>query len=166
MNKIITGLFLLIAYSGFSQSSASVTIRTSAEIVDPIKISKTVDLNFGSVIGGYNPGSLILSPDGTRTANGVEISNSIPGEVNPAEAIISHGNNNYSITLPSTFSLFNSSNPSQTLIIDQFTWIPTPSSEGNGTDIVKIGATLNLEANQIPGSYSNPAGFNVTVSYN
>lgn len=166
MIKIITGIFLLIGHTGFSQASASVSIRTSAEIVDPIRISKTVDLNFGSVIGGYNPGSLILSPDGTRIANGVEISNAVPGEVNPAEAIISHGNNNYSITLPSTFLLFNSVNPSQSLIIDQFTVVPTPNSEGNGTDVLKIGATLNLEANQIPGTYSNPDGFNVTVSYN
>lgn len=166
MNKIITGIFILIAYTGFSQASASVSIITSAEIVDPIKISKTVDLNFGSVIGGYNPGSLTLSPDGTRSANGVEISNAIPGEVNPAEAIITHGNNNYSITLPSTFSLFNNVNPSQSLIIDNFTVVPTPSSEENGTDVLKIGATLNLEANQVSGIYSNPLGFNVTVSYN
>lgn len=166
MIKIITALFLLIGYTGFSQSSASVSVRTSAEIVVPIKISKTVDLNFGSIIGGSNPGSLILAPDGTRTANGIEISNSSPGDVNAAEAIISHGNNNYSITLPSTFSLFNSVNPSQTMVIDQFTVVPTPSSEGNGSDILKIGATLNLEANQTPGSYSNSAGFNVTVSYN
>ncbi len=166
MKKIITGLFLFLAYSGFCQSSDSATIRTTASIVSPIKISKTVDLNFGSIIGGYNPGSLILNTDGSRTANGVEISNAVPGEVSPAEAIVTHSNNNYSITLPSTFSLFNEVNPAQILIIDQFTVTPTPSGEGNGIDVLKIGATLNLEANQIPGNYSNPQGFNVTVSYN
>jgi len=165
MNKIITGLFLLLSYSGFSQASASASFQTSADVVDPIKINKVADLNFGSVIGGDNPGNIILSPAGTRTANGVEISESSPGEVNPAEATIGHGNNAYSITLPSSFSLFNSNDPSKAMIIDQFTYTQT-SNGGNGTDIIKIGATLNLEANQSPGSYSNPSGFNATVSYN
>jgi len=158
-------MFLLLSYFGFSQASASVSFQTSADVVDPIKISKVADLNFGSVIGGDNPGNLILSPDGTITANGVEVSDSSPGEVNSAQAMVAHGSNAYSITLPSSFSLFNSNDPSKTMILDQFTYTQS-SNGGTGSDIVKIGGTLNLEANQNPGSYSNPSGFNVTVSYN
>lgn len=166
MYKFFTILFLIISTIGFAQSSASATINTQVEIVNPIKITKSVDLNFGSVMGGINAGSLILSPDGTRTANGVQISNAVPGEVNAAEAVITHGNNNYSISLPSSFSLFNEVNPAQLIIIDEFTVSPITNGDGEGTDILKIGATLNLEPNQIPGFYSNPSGFNVTVSYN
>ncbi|WP_010229514.1 DUF4402 domain-containing protein [Gillisia marina] len=166
MNKFIILIFSLFTVIGYAQSSASTSINTSAKIVNPIKITKSVDLNFGNVIGGFNAGTLVLSPDGTRTANGVQISNATPGEVNAAEALVTHGNNNYAITLPNTFSLFNEDNPSQSLKIDQFTVSPTSNGDNEGTDVLKIGATLNLEANQVPGSYSNPSGFNVTVSYN
>lgn len=165
MYKALSFIFYLISTVGFSQTSSSASINTQVEIVNPIKITKSVDLNFGSVIGGLNPGTVILSPDGIRTANGVQISNAIPGEVNAAEAIVTHGNNNYAINLPTSFSLFNQENPNQLIIIDTFTVNPIINAE-DGTDVLKIGATLNLEANQIPGFYSNSSGFNITVSYN
>src|SRR5690606_17534840 len=103
---------------------------------------------------------------GTRLAQGVSISNAVPGQVNPAKAVVSHGELTYSITLPESFTLFNQENPNQMLVIDDFTVEPEPSMLGDGTEVIKIGATLNLEANQVPGFYTNAAGFNVTVTYN
>lgn len=156
--------FLIMLATGVSaQNSSSATVNSRATVIDPIKIDKTVDLDFGNVISAYNPGQVILSPDGSRVAYGVQISNSVPGTVNPAEAIVTHGNNNYSITLPEEFTLYNQENPNQILIIDRFTVQP---QEGNLIDIIKIGGTLNLEANQASGFYTNSSGFNVTVSYN
>lgn len=164
--KIYLWIFCFFySLSGFAQASAAASVNSRATIIDPIKISKTMDLNFGNVISGYNPGSLILSPDGTRTANGVQISSSMPGDVSPAEAVVTHGENSYSISLPESFVLYNQDDPNQSLIINQFTVAPGPGS-AEGTDVLKIGATLNLEGNQISGYYTNPAGFNVTVSYN
>ena len=164
MEKIILILLsLFLSGKVFAQASASATVTTRATVIDPIKIDKTVDLDFGNVVSAYNPGSVILSPDGSRVAYGVQISNSFPGNVNPAEAVVTHGNNNYSITLPESFTLYNLDNPDQKVIIDQFTVQP---EEGAVTDIIKIGATLNLKANQLSGFYTNSSGFNVTVSYN
>ncbi|PTX43133.1 uncharacterized protein DUF4402 [Christiangramia gaetbulicola] len=156
--------FLSIFTTGvFAQNSSTATVNSRATVIDPIKIDKTVDLDFGNVISAYNPGQVILTPDGSRVAYGVQISNSVPGTVNPAEAIVTHGNNNYSITLPEEFTLYNQDNPNQILIIDRFTVQP---QEGNLIDVIKIGGTLNLEANQASGFYTNSSGFNVTVSYN
>jgi RNase H-fold protein (predicted Holliday junction resolvase) len=161
--------FIFILFLSFfglcvsAQNSASATVNSRATVIDPIRIDKTVDLDFGNIISAYNPGQVILSPDGSRVAYGVQISNSIPGTVSPAEAVVTHGNNNYAITLPEHFTLYNQENPNQVLIIDRFTLEP---QEGNITDIIKIGATLNLEANQGSGFYTNSSGFNVTVSYN
>ena len=164
MDRIIFILLsLLLSSSVFGQASASATVASRATVIDPIKIDKTVDLDFGNVISAYNPGSVILSPDGTRVAYGVQISSNFPGTVNPAEAVVTHGNNNYSISLPESFVLFNHENPNQQLIIDHFQVIP---EEGTVSDVIKVGATLNLEANQAPGFYTNSTGFNVTVSYN
>ncbi|MCM8570149.1 DUF4402 domain-containing protein [Gramella jeungdoensis] len=148
----------------YAQSSSSTSVNSTAVIVEPIEITKNVDLHFGNVISGYNPGTLILSPEGSRTAFGVQLSPANPGEVSAAEAVVKHGNYNYSITLPENFTLFNEANPNQFLVIDRFT--VEPEITGNDTDILKIGATLNLEANQPPGFYTNSSGFNVTVTYN
>jgi len=162
-NLILIIFFCFFGFLSTAQNSASATVNSRATVIDPIKINKTVDLDFGNVISAYNPGQVILSPDGSRVAYGVEISNSIPGTVNPAEAVVTHGNNNYVITLPEQFTLYNQENPNQVLIIDRFTVAP---QEGDFIDIIKIGGTLNLEANQNSGFYTNSSGFNVTVSYN
>ena len=162
-NTLFILLLLVTGSPVFAQASASATVESRATVIDPIQIDKTVDLDFGNIITAYNPGSVILSPDGTRVAFGVEISNSMPGNVVPAEAVVTHGNNSYSITLPESYTLFNQEDPNQILLIDQFTVAPL---RGDISDIIKIGATLNLEANQQSGFYTNSSGFNVTVSYN
>jgi len=154
---------MICSLEAWSQASASATVNSRATVIDPIQIEKTVDLDFGNVISAYTPGAVILSPDGTRIAYGVQLSTSIPGNVAPAEAVVTHGNNNYAITLPESFTLYNQANPDQILIIDDFAVEPI---QGDVSDILKIGATLNIEANQLPGFYTNSAGFNVTVSYN
>lgn len=166
MKRLIPLLFFFFSFPLFSQSAASSTIKARAMVVEPIQITKTVDMNFGNVIGGYSSGSLILTPEGTRIANGVQISNAVPGEVNPAQALVTHGNHKYSISLPTSFTLYNEENPNQVLFIDQFTVKPFPASQAEASDLLSIGATLNLQANQMPGFYTNSTGFNVTVSYN
>jgi len=166
MKSAILLLFLLVSFQGYSQASATSTVTARVRVVEPIKIEKSVDLDFGNVIGSFTTGILTLDPDGIRTVNGVLISNAVPGDVTAAEAIVTHNNNNYSIGLPESFTLYNSENPDQFLLINQFTVQPLPNAGDGGSDILKIGATLNLEANQLPGYYTNSAGFNVTVSYN
>ena len=125
MDKIIL-LLLSLFFSNvvFGQASASATVDSRATVIDPIKIDKTLDLDFGNVISAYTAGRVILAPDGTRVAYGVQISSTMPGNVTPAEAVVTHGNNNYAITLPESFILYNQENPNQTLIIDNFTVDP------------------------------------------
>ncbi|MFD2518635.1 DUF4402 domain-containing protein [Salinimicrobium flavum] len=164
MKSLVIPVGILIStISSFGQTSATATVDSRVTVIEPINITKTVDLDFGNVISAYNPGTVVLSPDGSRIANGVQISNTFPGNVSPAEAQVNHGNNKYSITLPDSFSLYSREDPNQTIVIDDFQVSP---NTGEIMDILKIGATLNLKANQPAGFYTNTAGFNVTVSYN
>ncbi|WP_245693385.1 DUF4402 domain-containing protein [Salinimicrobium catena] len=149
--------------SANSQNSAATTVNSRATIIEPIKITKSVDLDFGNVISAFNPGKVVLSPNGDRIAQGVQISSTFPGNVTAAEAVVNHGNNKYSITLPQSFTLYSQEDPNQTLFIDEFKVNP---ETGETLDILKIGATLNLKAKQPAGLYTNSSGFNVTVSYN
>ena len=164
MERIIYTIIIFCSFIPVKgQNSSSAEVNSRVTIIDPIQITKSVDLDFGNVISAYNPGTVVLSPDGIRVAKGVHISSTFPGNVSPAEARINHGNNKYSITLPETFTLYSQEDPNQVLRIDNFTVVPQAGEE---IDILKIGATLNLEANQASGFYTNSNGFNVTVSYN
>lgn len=164
MDRIIFILLsLLLSGSVFGQASASANVQSRAKVIDPIKIDKTLDLDFGNVISAYTSGRVILAPEGSRVAYGVQISSTMPGNVTPAEAVVTHGNNNYAINLPESYTLYNQENPDQTLIINNFTVEP---QAGDVSDVLKIGATLNLQAHQLAGFYTNSSGFNVTVSYN
>jgi hypothetical protein len=166
MKYLIALIFISIYNFSYSQTSASADIETRVTVIDPIKLTKTVDLNFGNVVSGYNDASVTLTPNGLRTANGLQLSNTFQGNVSPAEAIVTHGNHSYSISLPMVFNLFNQELPSEIITIDQFNSQSFPHSESGNTDILKIGATIHLEANQKAGVYTNASGFNVTVSYN
>lgn len=164
MNRILYSIFLLFPlFQGLSQNSETAKVTVRVNVIEPIKITKSVDLDFGNVISAFNPGTVTLSPDGSRVANGVQISSTFPGNVSPAEARVSHGNNKYSITLPQSFTLYSQADPNQVILINKFNVAP---NSGELIDVLKIGATLNLEANQPSGFYTNSEGFNVTVSYN
>ena len=164
MRNFLFYILLFSVNSLIAQNSATTSFNTTAVVVEPIEIEKNVDLHFGNVISNFHPGRLILSPDGNRTTFGVDISSANPGQVSPAEAVVTHGNYDYTITLPENFRLYNQNNPNQFLIIDDFT--VNPEVSGENTDILKIGATLNIQANQSGGLYTNSSGFNVTVTYN
>jgi hypothetical protein len=164
VKKIIFFLFSIVVLTSFAQNTATTTVNSTAVVVAPIEISKNIDLHFGNVISNYNPGRLILSPDGNRTSYGIQIAPGSPGQVSPAEATVRHGSFSYSVTLPENFKLFNENNQNHFLYINDFT--VSPQLSGDFIDILKIGATLNLQANQAAGLYSNPTGFSVTVSYN
>jgi hypothetical protein len=48
-------------------------------------------------------------------------------------------------------------------------FVSTPSNTGalnNGTQVIKVGATLNVAAAQPAGTYTNASGLFVTVNYN
>lgn len=166
MKNLVIIIFLVLTVPTCAQSIASIEIETQVTVIDPIKLTKSVDLNFGNIVSGYNQGSVTLAPNGERTANGLQLSNTFKGNVSPAEAIVAHGNHSYSISLPQAFQLTNYDAPSEVLTMDQFNSMIIPSTESGNSDIIKIGATIHLNANQKAGTYTNPSGFNVTVTYN
>src|ERR1700760_237351 len=62
-------VFAATTTSSFAQASA--TASASANIVTPITIAKTVDMNFGNVaVSATTAGTTVLVPAGTRTATG------------------------------------------------------------------------------------------------
>ncbi|MDQ0639295.1 hypothetical protein QF042_002860 [Pedobacter sp. W3I1] len=149
--------------SGFAQASA--TADASATIVTPISISKTADMNFGNVATNGAVGTVVLAPAGTRTSTGGVTVPTTVGTVTAASFTVSgSGAYTYAITLPSSVVI---TSGTDNMTVNTFT--STPATTGTltaGTQIIKVGATLNLVASQAVGSYTSATPFTVTVNYN
>jgi hypothetical protein len=166
MKKILAFSIVLFAFAAgaFAQSS-SATATATAVIVSPITITRTADMSFGNIVADADGGTVVLVPAGTRTLTGLT-SPSLPGTVTAASFTIAGlANATYAITLPATHDI---SNGVQTMTVNTFTSNPsgTGTLDATGNQPLNVGATLNVGANQASGTYTNAAGFTVTVNYN
>jgi hypothetical protein len=164
--KIITLAIIALGFSTASFAQVSATANASGTIVTPIAITKTVDLNFGNIAVSATGGTVILAPAGTRTITGGVTLPANTGTVTAAEFnVTGQSGYTYSITLPTTPTTVASG--ANTMTVDAFT--STPSSTGTltgGAEIIKVGATINVNGNQAAGTYTSATPFTVTVNYN
>ncbi len=129
-----------------------------------ITIQNTAGLNFGSLAVGGSAGTAVISPAGVRTVTGGVVGLGSAYGAASFTVTISSGSATYFLSLPTgnttltgpggatmTASTF-TSNPSG--LIQQVPSVP-------GSQTVTVGATLNVAANQTPGSYAGT--FTVTV---
>ncbi|MEA3480225.1 MAG: DUF4402 domain-containing protein [Bacteroidota bacterium] len=167
MKKLLFFAFIMIAFTAgtFAQVTASAT--GTAEIVAPIAIANAVDMNFGNVAEA-GAGTVILDPAGTRTTTGSVTLPAITGTVTAASFTVTGTSGyTYTITLPSTDYTITRTAGAETMIVNTFT--SNPSGTGTltgGSETLNVGATLNVAAGQVPGTYTNATGFDVTVNYN
>lgn len=167
MRTLIFTIILLggISISAFAQVTATAT--STATIVTPITITKTVDMDFGNVAVGAVPGTVILTPAGSRTATGGVTLPVVTGTVTAATfTVTGTPAYTYSITLPSTDLTITSG--ANTMTVNSFTSDPTPTGtlDGSGSQTLDVGATLIVSANQASGVYISGTPFAVTVNYN
>ncbi|MEI7526256.1 MAG: DUF4402 domain-containing protein [Mariniphaga sp.] len=160
---LVTFLFGFVG-SSFAQVSASST--SSATIIIPINITKTVDMNFGNVAVNAVAGTVILAPAGGRTITGGVTLPAVTGTVAAAAFTVTGAPTyTFSISLPSSPLTITSG--ANTMTVTAFT--STPSITGTlaaGTASLLVGATLNVGINQVAGTYTSATPFSVTVNYN
>ena len=173
ITSIIAIVALSIAFSTTASAQVTASAPTSATIVAPIAIAKTTDMNFGNVAVSATAGTVVLKTDNTRTFTGGVTLPATAGTVAAAQfTVTGEGAYTYAITLPDpTTGALTITNTvgtlAETMTVGTFT--STPSGTGaltSGTQIVNVGATLNVGASQVAGLYKNTTGFAVTVNYN
>lgn len=163
------GMILMGFSVNANAQSASATALSSARIVTPISIVKVADMDFGSIAAGTG-GMVVLTPESVRSSDGPVL---VMQGVKPIAAsftVSGEGSYTYSITLPESLELVGSSSGS--MKVNKFT--STPTSTGKltgetgsvGNQTLLVGATLNVEASQPVGLYTNKSEFKVTVNYN
>lgn len=131
----------------------SVTGTAYTEIVPIASANETVQMNFGRFYPEAGGGSITISPEGIRMANGnVKL---LDGAFSQGIFTITGSEiNSVNVSFPVTPQLLYHTNSINTIYLDQWTFsIPISTS---GEVIVNIGATLNF------GSLdSNPSGLYV-----
>jgi len=133
-----------------------------------ISITKTVGMSFGN-IAVIAAGTVVLSPNSSRTGTGGITLPAIAGAVTAASFTVSGtALATYAITLPAVSCTISSGGNNMT--IDTFT--STPSATGvlsgatPGIQTLNIGATLHVGGAQASGTYLSGSPFTVTVNYN
>jgi hypothetical protein len=160
---------ILMGFGVNVNAQVTANAPTSATIVTPIAITKTIDMNFGNVAVSTASGTVILSPASLRTPDGGVTLPATAGTVAAASfTVTGQANYTFSITLPSTDFTLTRSSGTETMIVNAFTSDPTPAGllSGTGSQTLNVGATLNVTGSQVAGLYRNLTGFPVTVNYN
>ena len=164
---LLASLFVMMLATQQMKAQVSASATAAANIITPIQISKAADLYFGNIVAGTNPGTVTVSHDGIRTkSGGVTLPTATPGTITAAKFNISGlPSATYSITLPTSTTITKNGGTEQ-MTIDNFTSDPheTGTITTDGTQILAVGATLNVGANQSAGTYEG--SFSVTVAYN
>jgi hypothetical protein len=169
--KKTTNFFALVAVmiafsvTAYSQVGASATADATATIITPIAISHSgADLSFGNVAVNTNPGTVVLTPLGGRSATGGCTLPAGAGTVTAAGFTVTGvAGVVYTITLPASVVITDGTN---NMTVNTFTSDPTPTGTlTGGTSALSVGATLNVSGSQVAGIYTSAAPFTVTVNY-
>lgn len=144
-----------------ASTTASVNIENYA-----LNITKTQDLNFGSVIPSAGiAGTMIVSPSGAPSTTGGVIYRLNSGYAQAFYAVSGVPSASFSVAIaPTTVTL---SGPRGTLTVNDFALnqaTPIVIDSSTGVAIFSLGATLHVNAGQLPGYYTGT--FDVTVAYN
>lgn len=153
------------SYAFGQANSDSASASATATIITPISISKSADLNFGSVIAGGSTGTVVLSTAGVRSATDGATLGSGSLATAAAFAVSGQASATYTITLPSS-PITVTNGASDTMTVDAFGSNPSGAGtlNGSGNQTVNVGARLNVGITQATGVYTG--SFDVSVAYN
>lgn len=154
---------LLSAAPAFAQAGPSSTANAgaSAEIVAPIAVTKTADLDFGRLAAFASPADVSVDAGGTLSpsAPGMVISGSTGSaaafDVTGAPSLA------YSTTIPASVTL---TGAGADMIADLSKDGGAAALSATGTDSFKVVGTLHVGGGQTPGAYAG--SFDVSVQYN
>ena len=157
------GSFLLRVTDTTKGKTTTKAFTVTARVDPVITLAAAAGMGFGDVYSGPAAGTVVLAPEGTRTASPGVILGSTTA-VGPAILMVRGApNTTFAIMLPASVTLHG---PAGTLLVSPFTCQPGPCGllSETGEQQLQVGATLNLGQNQPDGDYLGT--FAVSVAYN
>jgi len=168
--KNITKLFAIAlvtlgtASASFAQSSK--TASATATLITPIAISKTTDMNFGTVAASATAGTVALSYADVATPTGGTTLVAGGAARKAAEfEVTGQNSSSFSISCPTTIVLTSAGN---TLTVNGIAADAgtTNTLSASGSKTIKVQGTLVVPGAAPAGVYTNTADLTVTVNYN
>ncbi len=169
--KRFTQFFSIIAVASLvfvghasAQISASATGEANARIITGLSIEKTADLEFSEIISNGVGGTVTVSTDGDVSYDGV---NAYPGSKAPSPAVFEvrgEAGKHFYTELPKEITIRNEND--EAMVVNEFNMKSDEeyTLDKDGQDVLTVGATLNVNANQDAGFYKGE--FRVMVNYN
>ena len=160
------GVALAALSGGAMAQSVSGDVTASATLVRTLAVTSTSGLSFGTLAPSATAGTVVVAPDGARSATGgvtlLSANAGSAGAVNLAGTAALA----YTVTMPTSVTLTAASG-GQTMTLSSLTTNLTSNAGtlgGTGAGTFNIGGTLNVAANQTVASYSGIVP--VTVTWN
>ena len=140
----------------------------SATILTPIAIAKNTDLSFGNVIASASAGTVIYTPQGSRTATLGASLHSMAGSPSVAKfTVTGSAGFSFSVSVPANVTLSTSGSSPETMnVAIQKDFSASETLDGSGSKVLLVGGTLSVAAGQAAGTYTNTTDLKVTVNYN
>lgn len=169
--KCLIGLSLAAYLSPsavLAQNSASAPTTGTTRIVQPITISKTTDLAFGTIVRPTaSTNSIIVSEvDGARTKTGSGDAALVASTVTRAAySVGGEGGQTYSVSVPASFAMTSGANSITVNLTPSATSGTLSGSIGSsGTATFGVGGNFSIAGTQATGNYAG--SFTATVVYN
>jgi len=169
--RIIAIALVVLGFAANAAAQVSAGAYAEAHIITPLTIDKAVDMDFGNVAVINAAGTVILSTASTRTATGGATPVANPtGIVTAAEFdITGTPNAQVFITLPASPPGIDVIHTNGTDFMNVTTFISDPVTgfliPAGGLETIFVGATLNTNASQLPGTYHTLTDFVVMINY-
>jgi len=173
--SVIAGCAALIcAVDAGVSYAATAQVTTTGIVVAPLTIAKVLDLNFGKFMSGTGAaaGTVVVGTDNAQSVTGGVTTSAALGATAKAATFTITGEPNatYAITYPAQTTLTGTGGDPMT--IGSFTNAVNVGSvalgvgtlPGSGPQVLSVGATLDVGAEQVAGSYAGT--LDVAVNYN
>ncbi len=138
-------------------------MSVSMGVVQPISISKVLDLSLGAISSGGTPGTVSINRSAVRSVSGgVTLDGSDNGTYGQV-TVTGEPNQAFTFAMPPDNSIVLSNGLGDTVTIQSWDIPAVTALDGTGVRSKRIGGTLAIGANQAGGTYTST--FNVTATY-
>jgi hypothetical protein len=166
MKKLFLFAIIVLGFAAASFGQSAISASTTATLVTPIAISKTVDMNFGTIGASGTAGTVALDySDGRVPTGGVKL---ISGgaEKTAVFHVTGEGSSVITISVTSGSITLTGAVTHEEITADNFqSNVVTGATLSSGSLDIKVKGVLNVPANAKADTYVNNDELVVTVNY-
>lgn len=154
---IAGGALTAISLGSTAANAATGNATARAKILGQVTVTRVADLEFGTIVAGAAPSTVIINPFGVRTCGaGLVCSGAVTAA---AFSVTGTAGRIVTVSVPAAITLSNGTDTMSALLAASAPGLLL----GAGGAFFTVGGTLNVGSNQVDGDYS--ATFNATVEY-